>query len=214
MVFVVVLAVWIFSLCVHEYAHARVAYAGGDTTVAEKGYLSMNPLRYMDPVYSILMPLIFLALGGIGLPGGAVYVDRSRLRGRGWNSAVSLAGPASNLALAVVLAVLLRFAVPEGSPMAPIVAFLCILQLTAVALNLLPLPPLDGYGIISPFLPPNIRSRLMGLGRWSIIIVFVLLWSVPAFGNAFWGLVFGVGEALGVSRVLAVQGLEEFMIWR
>ncbi len=153
-------------------------------------------------------------MGGIGLPGGAVYIDRSRLRGRGWNSAVSLAGPASNLALAVVLAAVLRLAVPEGSPMAPIVAFLCILQLTAVALNLLPIPPLDGYGIISPFLPHNIRAQVRGLGQWSIIIVFVLLWYVPAANHAFWGVIFGAGEALGVPANLAIQGLEEFMIWR
>src|SRR4051812_37516101 len=103
MTFLIVLFGWIFSLCLHEYSHARVAYAGGDTSVAEKGYLSFNPLRYTDAVHSILMPLLFLMMGGIGLPGGAVYIDRRRLRSKAWESAVSVAGPLSNLILTLVL---------------------------------------------------------------------------------------------------------------
>ena len=82
MTFIVVLVGWIFSLCLHEFSHAAVAYLGGDTTVREKGYLTFNPLKYTHPVYSILLPLLFLALGGIGLPGGAVYIETWRLRSR------------------------------------------------------------------------------------------------------------------------------------
>ncbi len=66
--FVVVLIGWIFSLCLHEFSHTLVAYLGGDTTVKDKGYLTFNPLKYTHPVYSLLIPLIFLVLGGIGLP--------------------------------------------------------------------------------------------------------------------------------------------------
>ena len=91
--FVVVLIGWIFSLCLHEFSHALVAYLGGDTTVKDKGYLTFNPLKYTHPVYSLLLPLLFLVLGGIGLPGGAVYIETWRLRSRTWMSAVSLAGP-------------------------------------------------------------------------------------------------------------------------
>ena len=58
--FVIIFFGWIFSLCLHEFAHAFVAYQGGDYTVKEKGYLSFNPLRYMDPFTSIILPLIFL----------------------------------------------------------------------------------------------------------------------------------------------------------
>jgi len=68
--FLVVIVGWVFSLCLHEFSHALVAYYGGDTSVREKGYLTFNPLKYTHPVYSILMPMIFLLLGGIGLPGG------------------------------------------------------------------------------------------------------------------------------------------------
>src|SRR3990172_9499686 len=101
MTFAIVLIGWIFSLCCHEFAHALVAYYGGDTTVKDKGYLTFNPLKYTHPVYSLLLPLLFLMMGGIGLPRGAVYIEKWRLRGPAWQTALSLAGPSPNPALAV-----------------------------------------------------------------------------------------------------------------
>src|SRR4028118_1839319 len=95
--FIIVLAGWIFSVCLHEWAHAFVAYQGGDTTVKDKGYLSFNPLKYTDPFLSIVVPIAFLLLGGLGLPGGAVYIERHRLRSKWWDTLVSLAGPAINV---------------------------------------------------------------------------------------------------------------------
>ncbi len=89
--FIVVIVGWIFSLCLHEFSHAVVAYYGGDTSVKDKGYLTFNPLKYTHPVYSIVLPVVFLLLGGIGLPGGAVYIETWRLRSKRWESC-SLAG--------------------------------------------------------------------------------------------------------------------------
>src|SRR5574339_11953 len=109
MTFAVVLIGWIFSLCLHEFSHALVAYYGGDYTVRDKGYLTFNPLRYTHPLFSIVLPLLFLVLGGIGLPGGAVYIERSLIRNRFVLSAMSLAGPASNLLIAILLGLFLRF---------------------------------------------------------------------------------------------------------
>src|SRR6185295_17151263 len=108
MTFAIVLFGWIFSLCLHEFSHALVAYYGGDYTVKEKGYLTFNLLKYTHPLYSIILPLVFLAMGGIGLPGGAVYIEKWRLRSAKWETAVSLAGPASNVVVALVLAVILQ----------------------------------------------------------------------------------------------------------
>src|SRR3970040_1656278 len=110
MTFLVVLIGWIFSLCLHEFSHALVAYYGGDNTVKEKGYLTFTPLKYTHPVFSLLMPIIFLLMGGIGLPGGAVYIERWRLRGPKWETAVSLAGPLSNALLALMLGLILQSA--------------------------------------------------------------------------------------------------------
>src|SRR5512134_3578991 len=114
MTFGIVLFGWIFSLCLHEFSHALVAYFGGDHTVREKGYLTFNPLIYTDPLLSIFLPLLFLFMGGIGLPGGAVYIERWRIRNRYWLSAMSLAGPMSNLLVALVLALILRFSPVEN----------------------------------------------------------------------------------------------------
>ena len=137
MTFVIVLIGWIFSLCLHEFSHALVAYLGGDTTVKDKGYLTFNPLKYTHPVYSLLIPIVFLVLGGIGLPGGAVYIETWRLRSCNWVSAVSLAGPTANLILAVIIGLVLRFGPVTSSGLWPALAFLGLLQVIAVVLNLI-----------------------------------------------------------------------------
>src|SRR6266511_4202103 len=80
--FLFVVSGWLVSLCLHEYAHALLAYRAGDVGVAERGYLTLNPLKYSHPVLSIVLPLLALVLGGIGLPGGAVWVDRHYVRSR------------------------------------------------------------------------------------------------------------------------------------
>lgn len=214
MTFLLVLIGWIFSLCLHEFAHAMVAYWGGDTTVREKGYLTFNPLKYSHPVYSLLLPLLFLLMGGIGLPGGAVYIERWRLRSRRWESLVSLAGPFANALLALTLGLILRFGRPSTDGLWPALAFLALLQISAVALNLIPLPPFDGYGIIEPYLSPRIQVRLAetrGMLSW---VIFLVLWYVPLVSNLFWGLIFFFARLAGIPLQLAGVGLSQFMFWR
>src|SRR5678815_2482341 len=153
--FYIVTVAWIFSVCLHEFGHAVVAYKGGDYTVRDKGYLTFNPLKYTDPLFSIILPVLFVALGGIGLPGGAVYIDRSLLRSRAWGTAVSLAGPAANLILILIIGALFRFNVlPQDTQNLASVslAFLLFLEISAFVLNLLPIPPLDGFQAIAPWL--------------------------------------------------------------
>jgi len=213
MTFLVVLVGWVFSLCLHEFSHAAVAYAGGDTSVREKGYLTFNPLKYTHPVYSIVVPLIFLALGGIGLPGGAVYIETWRLRSRGWKSAVSLAGPAANLILAIALGIFLSLAPVSVEGIWPGLSFLAFLQVSALILNLIPLPPFDGFGALEPFLPERLRAavaQVSGLLPWA---VFFLLWYVPAVYDAFWTAVVYVTHALSVPLDLVELGLRDFRFW-
>jgi Zn-dependent protease len=214
MTFFIVIIGWIFSLCLHEFSHALVAYFGGDTSVREKGYLTFNPLKYTNPVLSLLMPMVFLLLGGIGLPGGAVYIEKWRLHSKRWESAVSLAGPAANLLLAIVLAIALHFAPAAGGGIWPAVAFLALLEITAVILNLIPIPPLDGYGIIAPYLPVPIRQRLDQAGFILILLVFAVLWYVPFIANAFWSLNYWLLNIFGIPVPLAAQGLSLFQFWR
>ena len=158
--FVIIFFGWIFSLCLHEFSHALVAYYGGDYTVKEKGYLTFNPLKYTHPFLSIILPLLILMMGGIGLPGGAVYIETWRIRNRYWLSAMSLAGPAANVLVAIILAILLHVLPVSTSSIWPGMSFLLVLQVWAVFFNLIPLPPLDGYGVIAPFLNPAIQFQM------------------------------------------------------
>ena len=212
--FIYVVAGWIFSLCLHEWAHARVAYEGGDTSVKEKGYLSFNPFVYMHPLLSIVLPVVFLFMGGIGLPGGAVYIDESRLKNALWNSLVSLAGPAANLALAIVIGLIFRIAPPPADAGAPALAFIGVLQISAVLFNLIPLPPLDGYGILRPHLDNQTRSLFDSFSLMGIFVLFMLFSNVDALNNAFWMVVYTISNVLGIPWAYAAQGQDLFMFWR
>jgi Zn-dependent protease len=212
--FLVVMIGWVFSLCLHEFSHALVAYYGGDTTVKDKGYLTFNPLKYTHPFFSLILPLLFLMMGGIGLPGGAVYIERWRLRGPLWETAVSLAGPLANAFLAIVLGILLQVAPVTNSGIWPGIAFLAFLQISAVLLNLIPLPPFDGFGAIEPYLPMSIRERLAqvrGMLSWAVIFLFI---GVPSFARWFWGSVSLLAELAGIPLDLAASGLDQFMFWQ
>ena len=90
-----VLAGWAVSLCLHEFGHAYTAYRGGDRSVRAKGYLTLDIRRYADLGLSLVLPVFFLLLGGIPLPGGAVWIDHGAIRSRAVRSLVSLAGPAA-----------------------------------------------------------------------------------------------------------------------
>jgi Zn-dependent protease len=214
MTFTIVFFGWIFSLCLHEFSHALVAYLGGDYTVREKGYLTFNPLKYTHPLFSIVLPLLFLLLGGIGLPGGAVYIERWRIRSPFWLSAMSLAGPFSNLLVAIVLAIILRSAPVTTSGIWPGLSFLLVLQVSAVFFNLIPLPPFDGYGAIEPFLPSGIRTQVDQLRGAAIWIVLLAFWYIPAISNTFWGSVQGFSSILGVDWTLVALGFDRFRFWQ
>ncbi len=214
MTFLVVVLGWVFSLSLHEFSHSIVAYMGGDITVRDKGYLTFNPLKYTDPVLSLLLPLLFLLLGGIGLPGGAVYIETWRLRSRNWQTAVSLAGPVSNLVLAFILGLVFRFAPVSTSGIWPGLAFLALLQVTAALFNLLPVPPFDGYGAIRPHLPPQAQEAMNAFGQFSMWLVLLVFWYVPLVGNGFWMLVGWIAQWLGIPLSLAGMGQQLFTFWR
>ncbi|MCX6037180.1 MAG: site-2 protease family protein [Chloroflexi bacterium] len=212
--FIVVIVGWVFSLCLHEFSHAVVAYYGGDTSVKDKGYLTFNPLKYTHPVYSIVLPVVFLLLGVIGLPGGAVYIETWPLRSKRWESAVSLAGPASNLVLAILLAIILNFLPVSSSGIWPGLAFLALLQVTAVVLNLIPVPPFDGYRALAPFLNRQLRFNIDQYSNIILMIVFVVLWYVPFVNDFFWLAVGWISLRLQIPLSLAMLGLSQFQFWR
>ena len=210
--FLFVLSTWVVSLCLHEFGHAIVAYRNGDRSVLYRGYLTLDPLKYTHVVFSLVLPLVFLVLGGIGLPGGAVFIDRSALKSRFAHSAVSAAGPLTNVAVAILLAVALALRQDNG-PFWAAISFLLFLQVTASVLNLLPVPGLDGYGVIEPYLPVNWRRQAAAVAPYAIIALFALLW-IPQLNQAFFGLINGILSLLGVPGILIGSGYNAFQFWR
>jgi Zn-dependent protease len=180
---------WIMTVVLHEFAHGLVAYWGGDYTVRERGGLTLNPLQYIDPLTSILFPIVMFLMGGVPLPGGVTYVRRDLLRSRLWDAAVSAAGPAMNFIIFLCLVMpfhpRLRWATPpawgEGSNLMVFVGAMAWLQMFGVLLNLLPIPPLDGFGIISPLMDDTSRQRLM-TPPVSIMLIFGLFFLAKPLG--------------------------------
>jgi Zn-dependent protease len=216
LVFPFVLTGWIISLCLHEFGHAAAAYRYGDFSVVGKGYLTLNPLRYTDPQFSIIFPLIILALGGIGLPGGAVYLNTWAMSS-GQRAMISAAGP---LATFAVLIFLLAFMGAAGSALEArpalyaAVAFLAFLQLTGLVLNLLPVPGLDGWGIIEPWLPRDWREFGIRAAPIGPAMLFLAFFLVPGVNTMFWRLVYAINQLIGLRLDLVFQGLHLFRFWR
>lgn len=213
-IFVFVVAGWVVSLCLHEYSHALLAFRGGDRAVADRGYLTLNPLRYAHPVLSIVLPLVFLLLGGIGLPGGAVWVDHGALRDRRVRSLVSLAGPAANLLFALLLMApfLLGVDTISHEPFWSAVAFLAFLQLTACLLNLLPIPGVDGGNMVEPWLNSEWRRAFAQIAPYGMLVLFLLLAS-PRINSAFFSGVNSVGGLFGLPEFLVSNGYWLFRFW-
>ncbi|WP_188986333.1 site-2 protease family protein [Saccharopolyspora thermophila] len=204
-----VLGGWATSLCLHEFGHAVTAYRGGDLAVRAKGYLTLDPRRYTDPVLSIVLPLIFVALGGIPLPGGAVWINHHALRTRRIESMVSLAGPLTNLVLGMLIAAAVQL-VPMPLGLSSGLSYLAFLQVIAFVLNILPIPGLDGYGAIEPWLSGPARRFGEQARPWAPLALFVLLIGVPLVGRVFFELAYVVFGLVGGDTVLTYLGQSAF----
>lgn len=211
-VFILVIAGWLVSLCLHEFGHAFTAWRFGDHDVAVRGYLTLDPRRYSHPMLSLGLPLSFIALGGIGLPGAAVYVQTSFMTAAR-RTLVSLAGPGVNLMLAVLLLTATRLWYnPAHVVLWAGVAFLGFLQVTAVVLNLLPIPGLDGYGALEPHLSPQTQRALAPAKQFAMAFLLLLL-VAPALNSWFFGFVYGIFDLSGVSHRLAAVGSTLTRFW-
>lgn len=212
-VVLLVLGGWAVSLCLHEFGHAAVAYRGGDLSVRDKGYLTLDIRRYTDIGLSIVFPLIILLIGGIPLPGGAVWINHGAIPSRRTRSMVSLAGPATNLVLGVALTVAVA-AVPMPVGLAVGLSCLALIQVIAFVLNILPVPGLDGFGILEPYLPDPARRLAAQVRPWAPIVLFVLIIGVPGVAAAFFDASYALFGTVGGNPDLAAVGYQELFFWR
>lgn len=212
-ILLLVLGGWALSLTMHEFGHAIVAYRGGDHEVAAKGYLTMDIRRYTDPVFSLVIPLVILAIGGIPLPGGAVWINQWALRSRKVSMWVSLAGPLSNLAIGVVLVLVVTF-VPMAEGLLIGLTYLAMVQILAFVLNVLPVPGLDGYGALEPYLSARAREFGMKARPWAPLVLFALIIGVPFVADALFTVSDAVFGLIGGDVEAARAGFSAFMFWR
>ena len=185
--FFTTLSIWaipvLFAITLHEVAHGWAARALGDPTAAALGRLSLNPIRHIDPVGTILVPAVMLFLGGF-LFGWAkpVPVNMHNLRKpRQHMALVAIAGPGANLVMALGWVILLKTALTLGADNT-VWTFLglmsvagIIINLVLMILNLLPLPPLDGGRVLAGLLPPNGARVLDRIEPYGLVILIVLL---------------------------------------
>lgn len=213
-VMLIVIGGWLVSLTLHEYAHAMLAYRNGDYSVAERGYLTLNLLKYTHPILSIAFPVFFLLIGGIGLPGGAVWIDRHAIRTRAAHSWISLAGPGVNLLFGLLMVVPFWFVDEWAHPVFWAGwAFLAFLQITAAALNLLPIPGLDGGNALRPWLDAKWGHWFDVFAPYGMLLLLVLIFE-PSVNRVFFAVVFWFCELIGIPAGWPGAGQLLFQFWR
>lgn len=204
-------AVWaipvLFAITVHEVAHGFVALRLGDPTAKMLGRLTLNPIKHIDPLGTVVLPLLMLLMGGF-IFGWAkpVPVTWENLRHPKRDMAlVAAAGPISNLLMALFWALLMRTAINmDPEPGSPLVFLLYVslagiqINIVLALLNMLPIPPLDGGRVAVGLLPGRLSWQLSQLEPFGLIIILVLLatkmlnvilqWPLAFFIDLFYGL--------------------------
>jgi Zn-dependent protease len=179
----------ILAITMHEAAHGYVARAFGDPTAAERGRLSLNPLRHVDPVGTIILPAMLLMAHAPFMFGWAkpVPVDFSRLRHPRADSVwVAGAGPGTNIALAMISALAIHFVPTDGGTGAALMLELLqnsiAINVVLAVFNMIPIPPLDGGRVAVGILPLALARPLARLEKYGMVILLALLIGLPWLG--------------------------------
>ena len=179
--------IFIYSIIIHEIAHGLVAEKLGDPTARISKRLTLNPLPHIDPLMSIFFPLFLILSGSPIIFGSAkpVPIDPYNLRNiKKDMGLIGLAGPLSNLLLAIFFSLLARLLLPyiQYSSILPILSKAVQINIVLALFNLIPLPPLDGGRVAVAILPEKYSDILASLERFGIFIVFfLLLFPTPFF---------------------------------
>ena len=175
----------IVAITFHEAAHGYVALHFGDSTAKDAGRVTLNPLKHVDPFGTILLPAVLYFTAGF-LFGYAkpVPVKFGQLRNPRWDMIwVAIAGPAMNIALAIVSAILLRIVLTQGltedSPVVQVLVSSVQLNAILAVFNMLPMPPLDGSKVVAPFLPISLARPYLALEGLGMVILLLLIFVAP-----------------------------------
>ena len=179
--FLLQITILIFSVVIHEVSHGAAAYAMGDSTAKDAGRLTLNPLKHLDPFGSVILPVITYLTGGF-IFGWArpVPYNPYYLRNQKYGPAlVGAAGPLSNVLVALVFGLIIRFLGPDLSlALSPaflrIVVFIVFLNLVLAIFNLVPIPPLDGSKVLFALLPARAQNLQIFFEQYGILLLLLL----------------------------------------
>jgi len=177
------LIILLFSVIIHEIAHGSVALFLGDTTAKREGRLTLNPIKHIDPFGTIILPLLLMISGSGFIFGWAkpVPVNPYNFKDQKWGMLkVSLAGPLSNLSMAVIFGFIIRFINLPASLLVPFSIIVYYNFLLAI-FNLFPIPPLDGSHILFSFFPEKWNNVRNFIFQYGIIILIFFLFLGPSF---------------------------------
>jgi len=201
MEYLFLIAILIFSIVIHEVSHGAAANYLGAPTAKYAGRLTLNPIKHLDPIGSILVPLFLVLMRSPFLIGWAkpVPINPYNFKDQKYGSAkVALAGPGSNLIVALVFGLTLRF-FPEiaATPgLTLIFGYIVFINILLAIFNLLPVPPLDGSHILFTFLPPGFEKLKIFLSQFGIFIlvffIFFLFRYVLLIINLIFNFIVGV----------------------
>ena len=181
---IISIAILVFSVVIHEVSHGLAALSQGDQTAKIMGRLTLNPIKHIDPFGSIILPLLCAILPGGIILGWAkpVPVNFNALKsGKRGEAMVAFAGPLSNIILALISGLIIRFfATSLPNPAILALEIIVITNLVLATFNLVPIPPLDGSRILSAILPHNARAFMSIMERYGLLfsLLFVfLIWQ-------------------------------------
>ena len=194
------IVILVFSAILHEIAHGLVADKLGDPTARIAGRLTLNPIPHIDPVMSIAVPILLILSGSPLVFGAAKPVPVNPLmlkEGRKDVALVALAGPLTNLLIAITAALLIKFIGPIVPETVKVLTIVVFYNLALGFLNLIPVPPLDGSKFFSIIMPERVAQQYFALAPFGIFILFLLLLATPL-GDILNTLIFNTLHLLGV----------------
>lgn len=200
----IVLIIIVGSVILHELSHGIVAYWLGDHTAKDAGRLSFNPIKHIDPIMSIAVPVVLYLLRA-PVFGGAkpVPIDQRNLKWREWGMAlVALVGPFTNFLLAFIAFLVGHFTgllYNDGAAAQFIIASIVRINLGFMVFNLIPVPPLDGSRVLYAIAPDGFRNFMLAMEQYGFIIVYLMI--------------FFFGEVFSNLMVNAMNGVLGFFYW-
>lgn len=188
MIYLFIIIVFLFSVIIHEVAHGAVANYLGDPTAKNAGRLNLNPIKHLDPIGSIMVPLLLFLSSRLSGGGGVIFgwakpvpINPYNLRDKKYGSMkVAMAGPLSNLSVALAFGLLLRFfplLFITTPSMAQMFSYIVFINIQLAVFNLMPIPPLDGSHILFAFLPISERTKII-LSNYGFYLLFLAVFFV------------------------------------